>query len=473
MIKKYSKFILENRMVEIVTNRETYYKPTNLIQEICVAMILINNSFLDNILDKGLKARYSENSQVFLTDLKNLLLAKNRLKLGKFVNNQCVEDDETSKINGVFESVTFDIEKDWNKLIGSRTTARNIIDKLIPNEKVTEDMVVNVFWLGPNKTSDNKEDLILELSDGRQYSFYVNRNVSSSKTSSFNKFGEDLIGDEIEKLHSEDYMPKWNKLVQTWVRTIYDNVNKNFQVHIEKFIEESRIDSLEYFNYFKIKHRDPRYKLLGENIKEFDKNILNFSDLMSEIWKNRDMCFRDVEKVYNEWMESKIFILNSKILEHLLTESLTKNNIQEIKKLDDGFKLADGKVKMKFVKTIVDKLGCSERTTYYLGNNGNVFNQIPSRDFFRKAYNDLTVKFDYHVKMVVEDEEENNDFNIRIKLDMDDIQLINFNIGISFSGAEMSSKLSAKHKFELSDDFNFRVSEKMTKFLTSDETKEV
>jgi hypothetical protein len=470
MIKKYSKFILENRMTVAVVAGT--YKPTNLIQEVCVAMLLINNSFLDNILDKGIKSRYSENSQVFLTDLKNLLLAKNRLKLGKFISNQCIEDDETSKINGIFESVTFDIEKDWNKLIGARTTARNIIDKLIPNEKVTEDMVVSVFWLGPNKTSDNKEDLILELSDGRQYSFYVNRNISSSKTSSFITFGEDLIGNEIEKLHSDEYIHKWNKLVQTWVRTIYDNVNKNFQVHIEKFIEESRIDSLEYFNYFKIKHRDPRYKLLGEHIKEFDKNILNFSDLMSEIWKHRDVCFHDVEKVYNEWMESKIFILNSKILEHLLTESLTKNNIQEIKKLDDGFKLADGKVKMKFVKTIVDKLGCSERTTYYLGNNGNVFNQIPSRDFFRKAYNDLTVKFDYHVKMVVEDEEENNDFNIRIKLDMDDNQLVDFNIGVSFTGAEMSSKLSAKHKFELSDDFNFRVSEKMTKFLT-DETKEV
>lgn len=474
MIKKYSEFILESKMVDITIGTERiYYKPTNLIQEICVAMLLINNSFLDNILDKGLKARYSENSQVFLTDLKSLLLAKNRLKLGKFVNNQCVEDDEASKINGIFESVTFDIEKDWNKLIGARTTARNIIDKLIPNEKVTEDMVVAVYWLGPNKTSDNKEDLILELSDGRQYSFYVNKNLSSTKTSSFNKFAEDLIGNEIEKLHSEDYLPKWNKLVQTWVRTIYEHVNKNFQVHIEKFIEESRIDSLDYFTYFKIKHRDPRYKLLGENIKEFNKNILNFSDLMSEIWKNRDTCFTNPEKVYNEWMETKIFILNSKILEHLLTESLTKNNIQDIKKLDDGFKLADGNVKMKFVKTIVEKLGCSERTTYYLGNNGNVFNQIPSRDFFRKAYSELSVKFDYHVKMVVEDEEENNDFNIKIKLDMDDKPLIDFNIAISFTGSEMSSKLSAKHKFELSDDFNFRVSEKMTKFLTTDETKEV
>ena len=53
-------------------------------------MVLLNNDFLDNILDRGLKARYSENSQIFLTDLKNLLLAKNRLNLGNFVDGKCV-----------------------------------------------------------------------------------------------------------------------------------------------------------------------------------------------------------------------------------------------------------------------------------------------------------------------------------------------------------------------------------------------
>jgi hypothetical protein len=94
-------------------------------------MVLLNNDFLDNILDKGLKARYSEDSGVFLTDLKNLLLAKNRLTLGKFVDGKtCVEDDEISKVNGCFSEVDFSIDKDWNKLSESRTTGRNIMDKL-------------------------------------------------------------------------------------------------------------------------------------------------------------------------------------------------------------------------------------------------------------------------------------------------------------------------------------------------------
>ena len=83
----------------------------NLVGEICTAMVLLNNEFLDNILDRGLKARYSENSEIFITDLKNLLLAKNRLNLGKFDGDTCVADDEISKANVVFETVEFDIEK--------------------------------------------------------------------------------------------------------------------------------------------------------------------------------------------------------------------------------------------------------------------------------------------------------------------------------------------------------------------------
>jgi hypothetical protein len=55
---------------------------------------------------------------------------------------------------------------------------------------------------------------------------------------------------------------------------------------------------------------------LGEFIKDFNKTFLNF-DLMLEIWKNRDICFMDTERVYEEWMERKVTILNSRILENL------------------------------------------------------------------------------------------------------------------------------------------------------------
>jgi len=464
LFKSYNLFLEAQSQVQAQNDLErpkTIYKPSNLVSEICISMILLNNNFLDNILDRSLKARYSENSKVFLTDLKNLLLSKNRLHLGKFEDGKCVSDDETSKINGIFESVEFNIDVDWNELVNARVTARNIIDKLLPDDKLTEDQIRRIYWIGPNKTKENSESIVIETEDGKQFSFYLNKNLSMSKSASFNTFADDLIGTEIEKLYSEEYINKWNKLVQDWVKIIYENVNKNIQIHIEKFIDPTRIDTLGWFEYFSLKHRDPRYKNLGEHIKEFDKNILNFSDLLKEVWKNKESNFVDIDRVYKEWTEKKIFILNSRILEHLLTESLTTNNISDIKKLDDGFKLAEGTVKMKLIKTIVEKLGCLERPVYYLGNNGNNFHQVPSRQFFRDFYDDIDIKFDYHVKMIVDKEEENNDFTIKLKLELDNDLLMNCNVVVTFSGGDISSKLSAKYKFEPVGNFNTLISNKM------------
>jgi hypothetical protein len=437
------------------------YSSKNLITEVCVSMILLNNEFLDHILDKGMKARYNENSQIFLTDLKNLVLAKNRLQLGKFIDDKCQIDEEWAKINEVFDGIEFDIEKDWNILVNSRTTARNIIDKLLPDEKLTPERIRKVYWLGPNKDGDFTEDIVIELNDGVQHSLYLNKNLSSQKTASFNKFAEELIGQDIDRLFSDDYIERWNKLTQEWVRLMCENSKKNIQQHIEKFIDPNRIDTLEYFDYFDIKHSDSRFKHLGEFMKEFDRNILKFSDLLSEIWKSRDSHFLDPERVTNEWNQIKIVVLNSKVLENLLSTSLKANFTDDIKKLDDDYKLASGTIKMKLFKVLVDKLGCSERPIYFLGNNGNNFNLVPSREFFRKFYDDLDIKFDYHVKFQVDEEiEENNDFNIKVRLELGGDVLIDMNIIVHFTGGEMSGKLSAKYKFELAPNFNYLITNK-------------
>jgi hypothetical protein len=452
LYKKYSLFL------ESKNNLKT---KKNIVRDLCVAMLLINDSFLDNILDRGLSARYQENSQVFLTDLKNLLIAKNRLRIGKFENNKCVEDDNLSLVNSVFEGVKFDIEKDWNELINARIVARNIKDKLVPDSKLESDDIKAVYW-NLSQDSDYNEDIVVELNDDKQYSFFLNKNLSTSKSASFNTFADDLIGQDLDLLFSEEYLVKWNKLTQEWIRILYENANKDIQFHIEKFIDPKRIDSIGYFDFFDIRHGDLKYKHLGEFFKVFDKNILKFSDLLLEVWKNRDNCFIDPERVYQEWEEVKIVILNSKILENLLTTSLKSNFSDDIKKLDDGFKLAEGTVKMKLFKTLVEKMSCSERPMYFLGQNGNIFNLIPSRQFFRDNYNDLKITFDYHVNFKVSEEEDNNDFKFKINLLLDDEKLIDMDIIIKMT-SEMSGRLTAKYKFDLSNNFNYLISKKLNK----------
>lgn len=448
------------------------YRPTNLIEEICASMVLLNNSFLDNILDRGLRARYQENTDVFLNDLKNLLLSNNRLHLGKFVivkktNTKdiyrCVEDTEHGNISKYFDALKFKIDEDWQILVDARNTARNIIDKMLPDEKLREEQIEAIYWLGPNKTEEFQEDIVLELKDGRQFSFFLNKNVTLYKTATFNKFADELIGNEFENMFGPQYIAKWNHLTRRWIEIVYYNAKKNIQYHIEKFISPAKIPMIHYFLYFNIEHQNKAYKNLGEHIKELDGNFLKFSDLMSAIWKHRETCFDDPEKVYEEWMKTKVFILNSKILEHLLTESLTKNSSQDIKKLEDGFKLASGRVKMKLIKTIVEKLGCKERNMFYLGNNGNIFTLVPTRTFWREGFKHLEVKFDYHVELEVKKEERKNDFQIIIKVDLEGEELMECEVGVNFGRKEFSEHLSARYKFGMPNNFNKTIIDKMRK----------
>jgi len=289
----------------------------------------------------------------------------------------------------------------------------------------------------------------------------LNKNLSTQKTASFNKFADELIGDNVARLYSDEYLTHWNKLTQQWCKVIYENANKNIQRIIEKFIDPKRIETIGYFEYYDIKHQDPKFKHLGELIPEFDKNILKFSDLMTEIWKNIDECFMDPERVKNEWSETKIVLLNSKILENLFTTSLKTEFPDDIQKTNDEYKIADGTVKMKLFKTIVEKMGCLERPVYYLSNNGNKFNVVPPRSFFRDNYDNIELKFDYHIKFEVNEDEDMNDFPMKIKLELDNETLMELLISIKFTGSEMSGKLSSKYRFDLSDDFNYKVSKKL------------
>ena len=75
-----------------------------------------------------------------------------------------------------------------------------------------------------------------------------------------------------------------------------------------------------------------------------------------------------------------------------------------------------------------------------------------------EKYDDMILKFDYHVNFETGEDEESNDFKIDIELDLDGEKLITMQILVRFSGGEMSGKLSAKYKYELADNFSYIVS---------------
>ena len=165
-------------------------------------------------------------------------------------------------------------------------------------------------------------------------------------------------------------------------------------------------------------------------------------------------------RVVKDWNEVKITILNSRILEHLFTTSLKKSKLDEITKLESGMKRATGTIKMKLIKTLVEKMDCLERPTYFLSKSGDNFIQIPDRTFFRKNYDDLEVLFDYHVNFKVSSEEEDNQFKFKINLNLKEEELLSMYIIVGFSGGEFTSKLNAKYRYELASNFNYIVSKK-------------
>jgi len=435
--------------------------PKNLITEVCVGMLILNPTFLDDVLDRGLMDKYSQNSESFLNDLKLMLLNKNRLKLGKFIGKECVKDEEMAKINPLFENVDFDLQRDLNILIDSRVIARNICDKILQDQKLTSDLIKTVYWSGINQDKTNPQDLVIELESGRQLGIILNKSISSQKSSSFNLLGDDILGIDLDTLYKDEYISKWDKLIQNWIKIIYDNCNNNLKVHIEKFIEPERIDTIGYFEYFDIKHADRRFKNVGEYIKEFDKNILKLSDLLSEVWKHKSESFMDVELVEKNWLEKKNFLLNSKILENLFTKSLIKNYPNQIKKVESGMKSTSDNIKMRLMKVIVNKLGCLETPLYLFSNKGNTMDFIPSRDLFRKNYDKFNLLFDYHVKL--NKDAKDGDFKFNMTLELKEKKIMDILITIGFSGGEMSGKLNSKFKFNPIPNFNLVLTDEMNK----------
>lgn len=417
---------------------------TNLISDLCISMLLINPDFLNDILDKGNYTRYVYNNSVFLSDLKQLLINKNRLKLGMKKDERYVEDDNIGKVNSYFNehSKEFDIEKDFNKLIKARDIARNIYDKM---DDIRPEMVKNVYWLSPNKETGMKEDIVLELVGGKQYPIVLNSKISTSKSKSFNTILDIILDEGVDQLFSEKYIDRWDKLTKEWFKLIYNNSRTEYKIFIDNFIDASRADSLTYFNYIDIEIKDEKYKILGKHFSQLGKNYKELPKLMSDIWKSGNKGLQNFDELKEKWYNIKKTILNNSIIEHLLVNSL-KNFIEDIEEKENVI-IANNKIKNRFLKLFIDILNVEDTTVYYASKTE--FDVLPSKQWFRDNYEDLKIEFDYHQKLT-----EESDYQILVKLFHNDDKLIDMKISTTFTGGEMSGRLSGKVKLDISNKFN-------------------
>ena len=109
---------------------------------------------------------------------------------------------------------------------------------------------------------------------------------------------------------------------------------------------------------------------------------------------------------------------------------MTLNNListDDVEESEDGFLIAQDKVKMRLLRVMVNLMGVEEMDVYYCGKTD--FYHIPSRQWFRDNYERFNVSYDYHQDLSnidSENEEESvkNDSQFRIKLELDDRTLM-------------------------------------------------
>jgi hypothetical protein len=433
------------------------YNVNNLIPEICTAMVLLNNNFLDDLLDGGNKNRYSKNTYQFVLDLKTLMLdPNNRLKFGKFNNSVCIEEDSifTTKY---FEKSDFSIEKDWNTLINARNMARGIIDKILntgDNEKLTSEQIKAIYWCAPNN-KDIKADIVIETVSGVQYPIKLNTNLNINKSSSFSSFASLFLGEHYQKLYGDEYSIKLDMITRNWLKLIYENTKSEYQLIIDKFISADRIDSVTFDNYFNIVHSDENFALLGEYVPSLKSNYKYLYKLVSDIWKNRKNTFSKPHDIYTAWNKFKIQNLNSNTLEHLFTNVLNTYFIHDLSKYNDTTIQCNNEMKKRILVDILDKIDSCESDIYIVSKNGNDLNKIPKRQWFRDNYDAIAVTFDYHTKLIIDNvEDENNNFKVNISVILNDTEIIKTCNKIMFSGGDISNKFTVKTNITLPIIFN-------------------
>lgn len=283
-------------MKESLSNKQVY--------EICVAMCLLNPKFLEPLLSGGLEKRYSLNQNVFLNDLKNILLdPKTKIKLGKETPfNIETEEDQMGKMAKCLQSTDFQPSKDWNWLKNAESIAIEILKDIKPAQ---------VYWL-----PESPYNIAIVDEYGQQYRLYLGKklekNYSLEEVFSMLFFLEEDNSDLLEIL-----MSRWHEQL--------NKLSENLKKYLYTFDYKNDMSWSEF-------HSKISDKYLGEDVPElkhrykklnlFSKDAILYSGLMEE-WKNVKI------DIFSDYVLSKIIpklkSLNVEIRDnHYYNDNLTE-----------------------------------------------------------------------------------------------------------------------------------------------------
>jgi hypothetical protein len=429
------------------------------VKQLCVAMCLLNPSFLDPILDEGKTKRYRENASMLVEDLKNILSKNNRLRVGAFnPQDVAVEAENKSVVLVDLSNVKFSLKENYGDLVEARNIARAIADKLNPSEKLNPDMIKFIYWVSPFKNSENKEDVVIELLDSTQFGICIDTKLSNRSTS-FQKMCETFLNIDQIDIYSGKFTPKWDAICKKWVELIYGACTAEGKNIIHDFIKEEEFNTISYFSFFRIGQKDDKYAKLGKRYEVFDENIPFLYQALTKIYENGEVFFLNDDEVYSQWNEIKRTDIYSHILEHYLTTKLIDKHKDSIDKVETGVKEAKDNLKVNIFNLLVQRMGVGKRNMFYVAKSGAVFNMVPNRQFFVDNYDDFKVYFDYHV--FLNDSNLNDPFEFNIWFRFKEFNLITVVMSTDFSKGCLMPKLNTKIEFEMSDNFTSVVTDEI------------
>jgi len=262
-----------------LTNKQVY--------QLCTAMCLLNKDFLRPLLSGGLEKRYSLHPNVFLNDLKNILLdPKTKIKIGKLVDGVYVmEEDQLAKMSKILQTTDFIPSKDWNWLSKAEKTAENISKNINIRE---------VYW-----TPDEKCDMVVKT-DSKSVRIFLGKNLDKKYEAT--EFFTKIFSTNISLDHLMDHLTNiWCDLLLQ----LPENLKKylyvwNFKPNMtwEEFQE---LYSEKYLG-----EEIPELRFRYKKFSHFSKDAIRYIPELMEEWKIRK------EKAFSDfWLEHIIQILKS------------------------------------------------------------------------------------------------------------------------------------------------------------------